>query len=197
MHIYSFNDLKFTLKYLKRSYMFRSYDHPQGAYIVPCKIYSLKNTQWLTSLRWVGVVAACLVYCVSLILFRCDPQRSLTLYVAQRTSITRLMLPQHQLTQYTRHAATAPTHTIHKTCCHCTKSHNTQDILPQHQLTQYTRHAATAPTHTIHKTCCHSTNSHNTHDMLPQHQLTQYTRHAATAPTHTIHTTCCHSTNSM
>jgi len=33
-HIYSFNDLKFTLKHLKRSYMFRSYDHPQGAYIV-------------------------------------------------------------------------------------------------------------------------------------------------------------------
>ena len=27
--------LKFTLKYLKRSYMFRSHDHPQGAYIVP------------------------------------------------------------------------------------------------------------------------------------------------------------------
>jgi len=27
--------LKFTLKHLKRSYMFRSHDHPQGAYIVP------------------------------------------------------------------------------------------------------------------------------------------------------------------
>ena len=37
MHIYShFNNLKFTLKHLKRSYMFRSYDHPEGAYIVPC-----------------------------------------------------------------------------------------------------------------------------------------------------------------
>ena len=36
MHTYSFNDLKFTLKHLKCSYMFRSYDHPQGAYIVPC-----------------------------------------------------------------------------------------------------------------------------------------------------------------
>jgi len=37
MHIrvYSFNDLKFTLKHLKRSYMFLPYDHPQGAYIVP------------------------------------------------------------------------------------------------------------------------------------------------------------------
>ena len=31
-----FNNLKFTLKHLKRSYIFRSYDHPQGAYIVPC-----------------------------------------------------------------------------------------------------------------------------------------------------------------
>jgi len=30
------NNLKFTLKHLKRSYMFRSYDHPQGAYFVPC-----------------------------------------------------------------------------------------------------------------------------------------------------------------
>ena len=36
MHIYTFNHLKFTLKHLKRSYMFRSYYHPQGAYIVPC-----------------------------------------------------------------------------------------------------------------------------------------------------------------
>jgi len=35
MHIYLFNDLKFILKHLKRSYMFRSYDHPQGACIVP------------------------------------------------------------------------------------------------------------------------------------------------------------------
>ena len=38
MHIYSFNDLKFTLKNLKRSYIFRSYDRPQGAYIVPAKV---------------------------------------------------------------------------------------------------------------------------------------------------------------
>jgi len=30
MHIYSFNDLKFTLKHLKCSYMFRSYDHPKN-----------------------------------------------------------------------------------------------------------------------------------------------------------------------
>ena len=29
-------NLKFTLKHLKRSYMFRSYDHPQAAYTVPC-----------------------------------------------------------------------------------------------------------------------------------------------------------------
>jgi len=31
-----FNNLKFTFKHLKRSYMFRSYHHPQGAYSVPC-----------------------------------------------------------------------------------------------------------------------------------------------------------------
>ena len=46
--------------------MFRSYDHPQGAYTV------------------------------------------LTLHVAQRTSIARLILNITRLTHYTRHAATAP-----------------------------------------------------------------------------------------
>ena len=29
-------NLKFTLKHLKRSYMFRSHDHPQGEYIFSC-----------------------------------------------------------------------------------------------------------------------------------------------------------------
>jgi len=43
MHLCSFNYLKFTLKHLKRSYVFRSYDHPQAAYIVPCWSYSLKT----------------------------------------------------------------------------------------------------------------------------------------------------------
>ena len=45
MHMYIvFNNLKFTLKPLKRSYMFQSYDHPQGAYFVPCQSYSLKHS---------------------------------------------------------------------------------------------------------------------------------------------------------
>jgi len=35
-HIIVFNNLKFKLKHLKRSYMCRSHDHPQGAYFVPC-----------------------------------------------------------------------------------------------------------------------------------------------------------------
>jgi len=36
MHIYYYlRSLKFTLIHLKRSYMFRSHNHPQGAYIVP------------------------------------------------------------------------------------------------------------------------------------------------------------------
>ena len=35
-YIYYLRSLKFTLKHLKHSYMFRSHDHPQGAYIVPC-----------------------------------------------------------------------------------------------------------------------------------------------------------------
>ena len=123
-------------------------------------------------------MAACLVYCVSC----CCGTIHMTCCHSNNSHNSQNMLPQHQLTQYTRHAATAPTYTIHKTCCHSTKS-------------QYTTHAATAPTHTIHNTCCHNTNSHNTQDILPQHQLPQYTRHAATAPTHTIHKTCCHSTN--
>jgi len=36
IYIYYLKSLKFTLKDLKRTYMFRSHDHPQGAYIVPC-----------------------------------------------------------------------------------------------------------------------------------------------------------------
>jgi len=44
MHIYSFNDLKLTLKYVKCSYMFQSYDRPQGAYIGPYWSYSLKTS---------------------------------------------------------------------------------------------------------------------------------------------------------
>ena len=35
IHTYYLRNLKFTLKHLKQSYMFRSYNHPQGAYIVP------------------------------------------------------------------------------------------------------------------------------------------------------------------
>ena len=31
-----FKKSKIDMKHLKRSYMFRSHDHPQGAYIVPC-----------------------------------------------------------------------------------------------------------------------------------------------------------------
>ena len=36
-------------------------------------------------------------------------RNDLTLYVAQRTSIARLILNSIRLTQYTRHTATAPT----------------------------------------------------------------------------------------
>ena len=36
IYIYHLRSLKFTLKHLKRSYMFRSHDHLQGAYSVPC-----------------------------------------------------------------------------------------------------------------------------------------------------------------
>jgi len=36
IYIYYLRSLKFTLKHLKRSYMFRSHDHLQGAYIFPC-----------------------------------------------------------------------------------------------------------------------------------------------------------------
>jgi len=35
-YCYYLRSLKFTLKHLKRSYIFRSYDYPQGEYIVPC-----------------------------------------------------------------------------------------------------------------------------------------------------------------
>ena len=36
IYMYYLRSLKFTLKYLKRSYMFRSHNHPQGAFTVPC-----------------------------------------------------------------------------------------------------------------------------------------------------------------
>ena len=36
IYIYYLRSLKCTLKHLKNSYIFRSYDHPQGAYIFPC-----------------------------------------------------------------------------------------------------------------------------------------------------------------
>ena len=36
INIYNLRSLKFKLKHLKRTYMFRSHDHPQGAHIVPC-----------------------------------------------------------------------------------------------------------------------------------------------------------------
>jgi len=94
MHIYSFNDLKFTLKHLKRSYMFRSYDHPQGAYFVPCWSYIFKTLSDLNEP----------VRCAT-----CSLRVNLTLHVAQRTSIARLILSSIQLTQYTRHPVTAPT----------------------------------------------------------------------------------------
>jgi len=40
-----FNNLKFTLKHLKRSYIFRSYDHPQAAYIVDSHILENRMTR--------------------------------------------------------------------------------------------------------------------------------------------------------
>ena len=43
MHLYSFTDLKFTLKHLKRFHILRLYDHSQRAYIVPCKSFSLNT----------------------------------------------------------------------------------------------------------------------------------------------------------
>jgi len=44
IYIYYLGSLEFTLTHLKRSYMFRSHDHPHGAYIVPCSSYNLKHS---------------------------------------------------------------------------------------------------------------------------------------------------------
>jgi len=38
IYIYYLGSLKFTLKHLKRSNVFRTHDHPQAAYIVPAKV---------------------------------------------------------------------------------------------------------------------------------------------------------------
>jgi len=62
-HICYLINLKFTLKHLKRSYMFLSHDHPQGAYIVPSQRYSLKTLSDLH--RYVNLVLwQHVVYCV-------------------------------------------------------------------------------------------------------------------------------------
>ena len=39
-----FKKSNFYNKTFKRSYMFRTHDHPQGIYIVPCKSYNLKHS---------------------------------------------------------------------------------------------------------------------------------------------------------
>ena len=49
-----FNNLKFTLKHLKRSYMFRSYDHPQGAYF--CSLLELQFKTLSDLLRYINLV---------------------------------------------------------------------------------------------------------------------------------------------
>ena len=70
IYILYIRSLKFTLKHLKRSYMFRTYDHPQGAYFVPCQCYNLKHSVsyfiMLTLALWQHVV----FLCVNLTLFR-------------------------------------------------------------------------------------------------------------------------------
>jgi len=42
--------------------MFRSYDHPQGAYVVPCSSYSLKTLSDL--LRYVNLVLWQRILCI-------------------------------------------------------------------------------------------------------------------------------------
>ena len=45
IYIYNLRSLKFTVKHLKRSYMFRSHEHPQVAYIVPSLNYNFSKEQ--------------------------------------------------------------------------------------------------------------------------------------------------------
>ena len=60
--IYSLRSLKFTLKHLKRSYMFQSHDCPQGAYIVPCQSYNLKHSvNYIIMLTWCCGSMSCFV----------------------------------------------------------------------------------------------------------------------------------------
>jgi len=70
-----------------------------------CSLLQLqfKNTQWFTSLRWVGAVAACRVYCVNRILFRMSLERDV------RCASYSVRVSHESLTLYTRHVATAPT----------------------------------------------------------------------------------------
>ena len=63
IYIYYLRSLKFTLKHLKRSYMFRSHNHPQGAYIVLCWSYNLKHSvNYFVMLTWCCGSMSC--FCV-------------------------------------------------------------------------------------------------------------------------------------
>ena len=63
VYIYYLRSLKFTLKHLKRSYMFRSHNHPQRAYIVPCESYNLKHlVNYFVMLKWCCGSMSC--FCV-------------------------------------------------------------------------------------------------------------------------------------
>jgi len=71
MHIYMlFNKSKIYNKTLKTPLHVSIIWSSSGSIHCPLLNLQFKNTQWFTSLCWVGAVAACLVYCVSCILFR-------------------------------------------------------------------------------------------------------------------------------
>jgi len=74
-----------------------------------CVLCELVQWQHVWCIVWVGAVAACLVYCVSRMLFRMSLAMDVRCAMYSLRHNTQDMLPQHQLTQHTTHAATAPT----------------------------------------------------------------------------------------
>jgi len=95
--MYYLRRLKFTLKHLKCSYMFQSYDHPQGAYSVPCWSYNLKHSVNYFVVLTLMLRQRAVFSCVSRALFRMSlvmvvcrmlSSVSLTLYSIRHTTIT-------------------------------------------------------------------------------------------------------------
>jgi hypothetical protein len=89
--------------------MFRSYDHPQGAYFVPCYSYSLKHSViYFVTLIWCCDSMSCVVGELYAVQLRLAVGVLVVPYSVRLHIGSRSQLNTAQLTPNTPHAATAP-----------------------------------------------------------------------------------------